>query len=85
MSNLPESLATASTTGERKAGPCKCGMREIPAHADVVKWYWQEHGRERCSVDLPNERCDCGLLLSEHITGHAEPATAPAGDTAVGS
>lgn len=64
--------AAPSARPARKAGPCKCGQHQIPDWADVVSWYWQKHGRTGCTLELPNERCECGLLRSEHITGHAE-------------
>lgn len=54
------------------AAKCHCGMHEIPAYAGTIKWYWQEHTRERCSVTLPNLRCWCGRLRSEHTDGHAD-------------
>ena len=51
---------------------CKCGQREIPPGAHAVSWYWQTHGRDACTLELPNVRCWCGLLRSEHIDGHAK-------------
>ncbi len=55
-----------------EAGRCKCGLHEIPAHANVVSWYWQQHARDICVVELPNEKCWCGRLRSEHTDGHDE-------------
>lgn len=55
-------------------GQCKCGQHEVPAGCDGIQWYWQRHGRTACTLELPNERCWCGLLRSEHIKGHAEGA-----------
>jgi len=51
---------------------CKCGTREIPAYIDGVQWYWQRHARDACTLELPNERCWCGLLRHEHVDGHAD-------------
>lgn len=53
-------------------GKCKCGLKDIPAGVNIIRWYWQEHSRTRCTLELPNERCWCGLLRSEHISGHAD-------------
>lgn len=50
---------------------CKCGQKEIPFNVDRVSWYWQLHGRDKCTLELPNIKCQCGLLRSEHIEGHA--------------
>lgn len=61
---------------DKAGGRCNCGLHIIPAGFDIVKWYWQEHGRNVCTLQLPNERCWCGLLRSEHIEGHApDPAS----------
>jgi len=49
---------------------CHCGQRTIPENVDRVYWYWQAHGRKICTLELPNERCWCGLLRHEHIEGH---------------
>lgn len=75
--NSPQKSAQPGQ-GEREAAKCKCGMHDIPAWVDIVSWYWQQHTRDRCSVDLPNERCWCGLLRSEHVTGHADRTQPPA-------
>lgn len=56
----------------RVAAPCKCGLHQIPGWADQVSWFWQLHSRNVCTLELPNSRCECGLLRSEHIEGHAE-------------
>lgn len=61
------------------AARCKCGQREVPAGCDGVRWYWQRHGRDACTLELPNKRCWCGLLRSEHIDGHREDAPRPDG------
>ena len=55
-----------------KQGMCKCGQMQVPAGVDGVNWYWQRHARDGCTLELPNTRCWCGLLRSEHINGHAE-------------
>lgn len=79
-------LATAAPATVREANPwkrnpkadqCKCAQMEVPAGIDRVKWYWQVHGRDACTLELPNKRCWCGLLRSEHIDGHADTRTAP--------
>lgn len=49
---------------------CACGHQLIPAHAGRIIWYWQEHGRDRCTLELPDLTCWCGLRRSEHIKGH---------------
>jgi len=54
------------------SGQCLCGLKEVAAGVDGVQWYWQRHTREGCTLELPNKRCWCGLLRSEHLTGHAE-------------
>lgn len=54
------------------ATPCMCGHRWIPARVDRVSWYWQMHGRDRCTLELPDLVCWCGLKRSEHVDGHAE-------------
>jgi hypothetical protein len=51
---------------------CKCGLHKIPAWANGVSWYWQLHKRDVCMLELPNIRCWCGLLRSEHLEGHAD-------------
>jgi len=56
-------------------GPCACGLREIPSGVDGVQWYWQRHAREGCTLELPNHRCSCGLLRSEHLEGHQRAVT----------
>lgn len=55
-----------------KAGLCECALMEVPAGCDGVQWYWQRHARDGCTLELPNIRCWCGLLRSEHVTGHDE-------------
>jgi hypothetical protein len=60
-------------TGEEKAKQeqrCLCGLHVIRAGVNGVHWYWALHTRERCSLDLPNERCWCGRLRSEHQDEH---------------
>lgn len=52
------------------ADPCDCGAGWIPKRIDGVMWYWQRHSRTGCTLELPNSRCWCGLLRSEHIEGH---------------
>lgn len=45
---------------------CKCGLHEIPEWVDGVNWYWGHHTQDKCTVELPNERCWCGRLRTEH-------------------
>jgi hypothetical protein len=59
-------------------GQCKCEQHEIPIGVDGINWYWQRHSREACTLELPNRKCWCGLLRSEHIKGHAEGVEPPA-------
>lgn len=54
------------------ANKCACGLHEVPRGVDGVNWYWQRHAREGCALELPNEKCWCGRLRSEHIDGHGE-------------
>ena len=51
---------------------CNCGFVDIPEGFHVVSWYWQEHSVKACTLQLPNVKCWCGLLRSEHIEGHRE-------------
>ena len=78
--------ATERTTDPYKrnptAGQCKCGGHTVPAGCDGVQWYWQRHGRDACTLELPNLRCWCGLLRHEHVTGHKEGVESP-GQSAV--
>lgn len=53
-----------------KADPCQCKRLEIPAGVDGCNWYWQYHTRTKCTVELPDLTCWCGLKRSEHNTGH---------------
>ena len=48
---------------------CKCKLKEVNG-TDIISWYWQEHSAALCTVELPNLRCWCGLLRSEHVEGH---------------
>lgn len=48
---------------ERK---CKCGLHIIPTPFDGVRWYWGRHAVNECTMELPNLRCWCGRLRSEH-------------------
>ncbi len=61
----------AKAEQEKTEGPCKCGLRQLRAHEGGHSWYWQLHTREKCTLELPNARCWCGLLRSEHLEGHA--------------
>lgn len=77
----PAALLTRQTEAQQEetdnykrrptAGKCQCGLHEVSAGADGVRWYWQRHTREGCTLELPNKMCWCGLLRSEHITGHS--------------
>lgn len=60
---------------------CHCGQHSME-RPDIhgINWYWSEHTREACTLELPNVRCWCGRLRSEHIDGHAAPVTPPAVD-----
>lgn len=49
---------------------CACGLHTIAAGVHGVNWYWAVHTRKRCSLDLPNVRCWCGRLRSEHQDEH---------------
>lgn len=60
------------TSDHTLAARCICGQQEIPAGADGMQWYWQHHSRVGpCVLELPNQRCWCGRLRSEHVDGHA--------------
>lgn len=50
---------------------CKCGLHELPKGIDAISWYYQVHKQDLCTLELPNEKCWCGWLRSEHLTGHA--------------
>jgi len=65
-------LRTNADKDRTKAEQCSCGLKEIPVGVNVISWYWQEHSRTKCTAELPNERCWCGLLRSEHTQGHAK-------------
>lgn len=70
--------AAASETAHPafSAAKCQCGLHDIPNNVRGVHWYWQLHTRDGCTLELPNLPCPaCGLLRSEHITGHGEPPT----------
>lgn len=60
---------------------CHCGQHSME-RPDIhsINWYWSKHTREACTLELPNVRCWCGRLRSEHIDGHAAPVTPPAVD-----
>ena len=45
---------------------CACGLHTIPHHIVGIKWYWSHHTRRRCLLELPDVRCWCGRLRSEH-------------------
>lgn len=45
---------------------CKCGLHIIPETITGVKWFWARHTKETCTVELPNIRCWCGRLRTEH-------------------
>lgn len=81
---LRDREASVSATREQdpykrnpEVGKCSCGQHDVPAGCDGVQWYWQRHAREACTLELPNKQCWCGLLRSEHITGHKEGAARP--------
>lgn len=52
------------------ARTCNCGHMLIPKHYASVSWYWQSHGLDRCTLELPDLVCWCGLKRSQHINGH---------------
>jgi len=49
---------------------CFCGQKVIDAGVDKISWYWTNHGRMECTLQLPDNKCWCGLKRSEHIEGH---------------
>ena len=53
------------------AGRRRCDLHEVPAGCDAVQWYWSRHTRVVCTMELPNLKCWCGRLRSEHLDGHA--------------
>ena len=77
---LPSAIAPRETDPYKRnpeKGRCKCGLKEVPAGCDGVQWYWQRHARYACTLELPNLKCWCGRLRSEHIDGHDETAPRP--------
>lgn len=74
LSALAPSGAAEALEGKKiqPEGACKCGAHTVPEWADGVQWYWQRHARDTCTLELPNLRCWCGLLRSEHVKGHAD-------------
>lgn len=55
------------------AEPCSCGHRLIRKGVDVSyvsHWYWQTHSQTRCTLELPDLVCWCGLRRSQHVSGH---------------
>jgi hypothetical protein len=76
----PPSIAATETDPYKRhpvAGRCKCDQHEVPAGCDGVQWYWSRHTRVACTLELPNLKCWCGRLRSEHIDGHDETAPRP--------
>ncbi len=73
---IVNALSTQGAAGLPKQ-QCKCGQQEVPAGAHGVNWYWQNHARDKCVLELPNLRCWCGMLRSEHIDGHDPAAPHP--------
>jgi len=63
--------------GGRLTTHCKCGQMPIPSYVNGIHWYWQFHTRKKCTLELPNSKCWCGLLRSEHITGHKQDVEHP--------
>lgn len=59
-------------------GHCKCGLHAIRAGITGIVWYWSRHTREECLLQLPNERCWCGRLRSEHQDEHGHASSPPA-------
>ena len=53
------------------ADPCACGAGWIPKSYGRIHWYWQIHGRDVCTLELPDKQCWCGLKRSEHVDGHS--------------
>lgn len=52
---------------------CKCELHEIPDYINGgINWYWSYHTRTKCTLELPNKKCWCGRLRSEHLDGHAK-------------
>lgn len=45
---------------------CACGLHTIAGGIHGIRWYWAVHARDRCVLELPNEKCWCGRLRSEH-------------------
>jgi len=45
---------------------CACGLHKIAGGIHGIRWYWAVHARDVCVLELPNERCWCGRLRSEH-------------------
>ncbi len=65
----------------RRPGSCACDLHEVPAGIDGVNWYWQRHTRKGCTLELPNARCWCGRLRSEHLDGHDPKAEEKSADS----
>jgi len=63
---------------DKPEAQCACGLMPVPSGFDGVRWYWQRHARDTCTLELPNTRCWCGLLRSEHVEGHAKQPAPPA-------
>jgi hypothetical protein len=62
---------TPTTLMHGDEGPrCHCGLHRIPPSFTGVRWYWSVHRADACTLELPNLRCWCGLLRSEHQQGH---------------
>ncbi len=55
-----------SVTTRIPAGRCKCGLQELQEGIHGSHWYWALHTRDACTLELPDERCWCGRLRSEH-------------------
>lgn len=89
VAHLDELVALAArqqqADKQHTEGPCKCGLKTIPAYADAISWYWQMHARDKCTLELPNERCWCGLLRSEHLEGHADKQSEKVADSGGGA
>jgi len=80
LSETPASDTAKRYERHPTVGKCQCGLHEVPAGVDGVNWYWQRHSREGCTLELPNTRCWCGRLRSEHIDGHNPETPRPDGD-----
>ncbi len=72
-----QQAGAAEPVADKPEAKCKCGLMTVREGFDGNSWYWQRHSRELCYVELPNSKCWCGRLRSEHTDGHDPHARYP--------